>query len=151
MESARAAKRPAIFLAVGIGNTLLDFGFYSLLALTIFKDSLVTAGLVSGTVALLIAFTTHSLITWRGRHIKRSTIIKFFAFTGFGMWVIRPVLLVLFSKLDWLYGGVFGIFQSLGLSLSPEFVANTGAFGFMIIIVLIYNYLTYDRFVFKQT
>ncbi len=140
-------------MAVGILNTLLDFGFYTLLTLTVLRsDSQIgLAGIASGTFALVCAFLTHSLITWRGSHIGPKTLAKFFVFTGFGMWVIRPLLLALFIQLNGLYQWVYGISQALDLPFSYDFVANTGAFGFMVIILLAYNFLTYDRFVFNKS
>jgi len=145
-------KRPLIFLAVGVFNTLLDFCFYTLLTQTVFADnSVALAGIVSGTVALVIAFLTHSLVTWHGRNIQRITAIKFLVFTGFGMWVIRPLLLAAFTKLPWIYNFAYSTSSTIGLPFSKDFIVNTGAFGFMIIIVLSYNYLTYDRFVFNES
>lgn len=143
-------KRPLIFLGVGILNTLLDFSFYTLLSLTVFQDNIVLAGVVSGTFALIYAFLTHGLITWRGRDLKPMTILRFFLFTGFGMWVLRPALLALFIMAQPIYRFATTISEALGLPFNYDFVASTGAFGFMIIIVLIYNFLTYDRFVFKD-
>jgi putative flippase GtrA len=152
MANQATSKRPLIFLGVGIVNTLLDFGFYSLLTLTVFSSDkqIALAGVVSGTFALLCAFLTHSLITWRGAHIGLPTIVKFIAFTGFGMWIIRPALLALFIKLDGFYSWAYDLSQTLHLPFSQEFIANTGAFGFMVVIVLVYNYLVYDRFVFNK-
>ena len=132
-------------------NTLLDFAFYTFLTLIVFKENIVVAGFISGTFALLFAFATHSMITWRARSIAFGTILRFFAFTGFGMWIIRPLLLAAFIQLQPLYELATSIASAVNLPFSYDFVASTGAFGFMIIIVLIYNYLTYDRFVFTHT
>lgn len=145
-------KQPLTFLMVGAANTLLDFGFYTFLTLTILTSSnqIAIAGLVSGTFALACAFTTHSLITWRGSYIDRKTILKFMGFTGFGMWVMRPLLLSLFIQLDGLYVWIHQFSQLFSLPFTYSFIANTGAFGLMAVIVLIYNYITYDRFVFKK-
>ncbi len=147
------SKRPLVFLGVGILNTLLDFIFYTLLTLTIFtdKDSIALAGVISGTFALICAFLTHGFITWRGRNLKPSTIMRFFLFTGFGMWVIRPVLLAIFIHLTPLYDFAYSVSSAVGLPFSQEFIANTGAFGFMAVLVLIYNYVVYDKFVFTDT
>lgn len=145
-------KRPLVFLVVGIVNTLLDFSFYTLLTQTIFKHSsqIALAGLVSGTFSLFCAFLTHSFITWRGTSISHKTLLKFVAATGFGMWVVRPLLLKVFITFTALYSWAHQILQSIGLNFSQQFVASTGAFGFMIIIVLAYNYIVYDRFVFSE-
>lgn len=144
--------RPLLFLGVGIFNTLVDFGFYTLLTSVLLQrnDQIALAGIISGTFALVCAFLTHSFVTWRGAPIGPGTMVRFFLFTGFGMWVIRPILLTLFVGLTGLYRWVFELTQTLGLPLSYDFIVNTGAFGFMVIIVLVYNYLTYDRFVFKK-
>lgn len=145
-------KRHFMFLGVGIVNTLLDFGFYTFLTAFVFEepDNIAKAGLVSGTFALVCAFLTHSLITWRGSHITYKTIAKFIAFTGFGMWFIRPMLLSLFIKMSELFSWAYHISNSIGLPFSYDFVANTGAFGFMVVIVLAYNYFVYERFVFTS-
>lgn len=144
-------KRPALFLVVGLLNTSIDYLFYTFLTQFIFTggQSLALVGILSGTVALIMAFATHSLITWKGRTIDRTTLVKFILFTGFGMWVIRPILLVLFSNLQGLYQWAHSTSQALHLPFSYGFIASTGAFGFMVIALLIYNYLTYDRFVFN--
>ena len=145
------SKRPFIFIGVGIMNTALDFCFYTFLMLVVFKSEHVfLAGILSGTFALACAFTTHSLITWHGSKKSHKTLLKFILFTGFGMWVLRPLLLSIFSNFSGLYNWVYEISNNIGLPFSYEFIASTGAFGFMVIIVLTYNYLTYDRFVFNE-
>lgn len=145
------AKRPFLFLAVGIFNTLTDYLFYTFLTQVVLTNpnSLALAGIISGTVALIVAFTTHSLITWRGRNITSRTLIKFILVTGAGMWILRPVLLVLFFNLTWLYDWIRSLTQLVGLPFNYEFIAHSGAFVFMAVILLIYNYLTYDRFVYS--
>lgn len=131
-------------------NTVLDFAFYTLLTQTVFKDSLGVAGIVSGTIALFIAFLTHSFITWRGAEVSRKTLLRFFIITGFGMWVIRPILLSIFVLFSPLYTWAHSISIIVGLPFSYDFITKTSAYAFMVVIVLIYNYLTYDRFVFQR-
>lgn len=144
-------KRPIIFLAVGVINTLLDFCFYSLITATFLKQAsdIALAGVISGTFALLCAFITHATITWRGSHIGHKTLLRFVLFTGFGMWVIRPILLAAFIHINTLYSWAHDTSQDLHLPFSYQFIANTGAFGFMVIVVLLYNYFVYSRYVFQ--
>ena len=66
------------------------------------------------------------------------------------MWVIRPILLAAFIHLTPIYDLAFSVSSALTLPFNYEFIANTGAFGFMAALILIYNYLVYDRFVFKS-
>lgn len=151
MSVRTTSKRPYIFLGVGIINTLLDFLFYTFLTAVVFNNEhLVLAGLLSGTFALFCAFLTHGLITWRGSLITHKTLFKFFAFTGFGMWIIRPLLLSLFIKLSGIYTWIHDAAKYIGFNVGYDFIANTGAFGFMLMIVLVYNYYVYGRFVFDN-
>lgn len=144
-------KRPVVFLFVGLFNALLDFGFYTLLASVILKNTdIAVIGLISGTFALISAFTTHSLVTWRGRSITTKTLLKFIVFTGLGMWALRPLLLSMFIVIKPVYVWLYSISQHINLPFTYDFVAQTGAFGFMIIILTIYNFLTYERFVFSE-
>jgi len=152
-EPQTQSKRPLIFLAVGILNTLLDFGFYTLLTSMFLSDTndIALAGIISGTFALLCAFATHGYITFRGSYLGHKTLIRFLLFTGFGMWIIRPLLLALFIRLDPLYRAAHQLSDAINFPLSYDLIANTGAFGFMVILVLLYNYFIYSRFVFTSS
>jgi putative flippase GtrA len=145
-------KRPFIFLGVGIFNTVLDFSFYTFLTSTTFKNghNIVIAGIISGTFALMIAFLTHGFITWRDTKVTHKTLFKFVIFTGFGLWVIRPLLLSLFIKLSGLFNWSQHIADNIGLHFSYNFVSNTGAFACALVIILSYNYFVYSRFVFTN-
>lgn len=145
-------KQPVLFLGVGVINTLIDFGFYSFLTSAVFtaKEQIALAGFLSGTVALLCAFATHAFITFKGSHISVKTLLKFSIFTGFGMWVIRPALLAVFINLDGLYSWAYKASETAGIVLGRDFVANTGAFGLMVVLLLLYNYYVYSKFVFKR-
>jgi len=150
--SKKKSRRPFTFLGVGIFNTVIDYLFYTFLTQTLLTDpkQIGLAGILSGTFALLCAFTTHALITWRGSRISNKTLAKFFILTGFGMWVMRRLLLSAFISLSALYAWCQQIFQKIGLHFDESFIANTGAFGLMVLVVLVYNYFVYDRFVFKE-
>ena len=145
-------KRSHLFLLVGIFNTAPDFAVFTLLTLFVFRDpsQIAIAGVVSGTIALCIAFLTHNFITWRERETTRYTALKFFLVTGFGMWVLRPILLSAFIQLSVLYESVHAAIAALGIGFSLSFITNTGAFAFMTAVILVYNFFTYDRFTFSK-
>jgi putative flippase GtrA len=146
-----SAKRPIVFLGVGILNTLIDFLFYTLLVTFVFTSTehIALAGILSGTFALFCAFVTHSLITWKGSKKNIKSVILFILFTGFGMWVIRPLLLSVAIGFTAIYSWVTELLNSIGIMFSFQFIANTLAFGIMTIILLIYNYVIYNYVVFK--
>ena len=130
------------FLLVGGVNTLADFICYSLLNL--FIENIAVVGVLSGTAALFFAYITHSFITFRRTGLSRLTLQKFFLFTGFGMWVIRPILLTAFT----LYPASAWDKASQYIPFSQVSIQNTLAFFAMVTILLIYNYLVYSRYVF---
>lgn len=145
-------KRPVLFLGVGILNTALDFTFYTLLVTFVFIDTsqIALAGIVSGTFALFSAFLSHSLITWKGSKISIRSIVLFILFTGFGMWIIRPLILSSAITLAPLYAWLHSILNGLGLEFSLGFVASTVAFGIMTAVLLVYNYVVYNYIVFRS-
>ena len=144
--------RKYVFLTVGLVNTLLDFAFYTMLAHFMFNspEQIGILGIISGTFALLCAYASHRLITWRDKKTTKTTILKFFVVTGFGLWVIRPMLLSWFITFTPLYNLFSHAANHIGLPFSYDFIASTGAFFMMVIIVMVYNYITYGRFVFTD-
>lgn len=143
-------RRPIVFLGVGLLNTLLDFLFYSLLMFVFSGDKDIwLVGVISGTFALICAFTTHKLITWRDHPASKTTLIKFLVVTGFGLWVIRPLLLLWFITFDGFYSLIHGVISPV-LPFSYDFVESSVAFAMMVVIVMTYNYIVYDRIVFKK-
>lgn len=145
-------RRPIIFLGVGVLNTLLDFLFYTFLNHTFFPSphQIVIVGIISGTFALTCAYFTHSYVTWRDRNVDKATAVRFFIATGFGLWIIRPILLALFINLSSIHIFFSKIAYAAGLHLEYNTVASTISFGMMIIIVMIYNYLVYSKLVFTN-
>lgn len=143
--------RPIIFLAVGLLNTAIDFVFFSTLAFFLGNDNIALVGFISGILALFCAYITHRLITWKDRSVSKLSIVKFFVVTGFGLWVIRPILLFLFIKLTDLHNWAWriGDFVAPGV-VSYDFVASSVSFFMMVVIVMVYNYFLYSRFVFKD-
>lgn len=146
-------RRPLIFLGVGAFNTFIDFVFYLFLTSVLLRNEgqIALVGLISGTFGLLSALVTHSFITFRQKKITPPTIVKFVIFTGFGMWVIRPLLLVLFSQQTYLYKWGHQILLTLGLNMDERLIRSVGSFGMMIVILLLYNYYVYSKYVFIKS
>lgn len=146
-------RKKFVFLGVGIFNTLTDFISYSLLmyVLPASNMKLTTVGVVSGTIALCVAFLTHSRITWRGAETGRGIFVRFLLVTGFGMWVVRPILLNIFVHFTLLSDILYKLSYTLAEDMvTRTFIQNSVTFLLMTIVLLIYNFLTYDRFVFSQ-
>jgi putative flippase GtrA len=109
-----------------------------LLTLTSFGIPAILANYPSSTVAVVFSFFANKKYTFKasGTNLKRE-IILFLVFTLFCAWVIQPIAII--------------ITQSLlsRFSIQPQILTVISK-TFAVFISLIWNYLTYSRFVFKK-
>ncbi len=126
----------ARFMAIGGINTLIDFGL--LFALTKLGLPVIVANTISTTVAFIFSFFMNKKYTFKttDTNIKREVVL-FVAFTLFGLWVLQNAVII----------GLKPLVTSFGFSDSiAALIAKIPA----TIISMAWNYLTYDRFVFKR-
>ena len=138
------------FGLVGILNTLVDVVLVNILTQLIGLD-LVLSGIISGTVAMINSFVFNQRFTFKVHKTTPTKVFYFFAITMFGLYVIRPLILQFFTK-QWLTPGefVYSVTSSLSLPFSRSFDINNFALGMAILVVLVYNFLMYRRFVFTE-
>lgn len=130
-------QRVARFGAVGIINTLIDFGllfFLKSLGLPVGAANVISTG-----IAFLFSFVANRKFTFRSNDgsITRQFIL-FIAITLFGLWVIQTAIIQL--TLPWL-SALFGN------ATAALFVAKAIATS----ITLVWNYLLYNKVVFKDS
>lgn len=127
--------KPTKFIIVGIFNTLLDFGLMNLFRLF---TPLVIANVISTGVSMVSSFFLNKKWTFRnaGDNYLREVVL-FFVFTVIGLWVIQSGCIWLietylprFGLPDWLFANAAKVIASV-----PS---------------LTWNYLTYNRFVFRD-
>ena len=140
------------YLFVGIGITIFNFAFYSILANLIIRnnDLLWLSTFISTAVTTIVAYLAHSRITWKDRHITKHSIIRFLIWNALLAVAIGPWITQLFSLFTPLYEFAFSITSALHLPFTYEFVLTTGAFVLTAIVTMILNFLFYDRFVFGK-
>lgn len=124
------------FGIVGFANTALDFGI--LLALTSFGVPAAIANYPSSTAAVIFSFFANKKYTFKatGNNLKRE-IVLFLAFTLVAAWILQPLTIV----------SVEYLLSSFTL---PNMVVVVIAKVIATVITLIWNYVTYSRFVFKK-
>lgn len=125
------------FLVVGGTNTIIDFGLMNILS-KIFGLPLIAANTISMTVALIFSFFANKKYTFKSSdktRVKREMML-FLAFTLFGLYVIQNSVIWLFS-------------QYIHIGFLNDFWFDNLAKVVGTIPSLIWNYVTYDRFVFK--
>ena len=145
-------KHVSRYLVIGITLAVFNFGFYSLIANLIIKNSdLLWLSMFIATVATaILAYILHSKITWKERDPGKLGIYKFFIWNVI-LTFIGPLLTQLFSLITPVYQLAYNITNSISLPFTYEFVQSTGAFVFTAIITTILNYFFYDKFVFGKT
>lgn len=138
------------FAIVGVLNTLVDIVLVNVLT-QVFRIEIVVAGLISGTVAMLNSLYFNQRFTFKVRRVSKLRIVYFFLITMFGLYVIRPLVLQVFTK-QWLAPAeiVYSITSALGLPLSRSFDVNNFALAMAIMAVLGYNFFMYRKFVFVE-
>ncbi|MDR0483121.1 MAG: GtrA family protein [Cellulomonadaceae bacterium] len=124
------------FLLVGAVNTGIDFGILNLLVHL--GVPLLPANIVSTSVALCFSFVANKKFTFKasGGSVWKQALL-FLGFTLFGLWVIQGAILHL---AQWAFPDFMNTFVGLNVA---KLVAT--------VFSLIWNYLTYDRIVFRES
>lgn len=124
------------FALVGVANTAIDFGLYMLL--TTLGLNVIVANYISTTAGLSFSFFANKKYTFRssGKSLKRE-IGLFLTVTLFGLWVLQPLVITLAQHLL----ANFNL-DSWVVLLTAKLAAT--------FVTLIWNYLTYSRFVFTS-
>lgn len=153
VKDVKTTKRAGRYIIVGILLTVFNYGLYSIIANLIIKnnDYLWLSTLISTIVSIFVAYFSHSKITWKERKITKTAIYKFFIWNLFFAFAVGPWLTQLFSLISPIYDLAFNICQAIHIGFSYDFIQSTGAFAFTSLVVMILNYLFYDKFVFGKS
>jgi len=125
------------FIIVGGANTVIDFVFYNLLS-KVLGLALPVANMISSFTAMLFSFFMNKKWTFRssGKNYLREVTL-FFIFTIISIWVIQSGLIWLventLTDIDW---------QNFWAKNLLKVVASVPS--------LIWNYVMYNKFVFKN-
>ncbi len=141
------------FVGVGITVTLIDYLVYSFVMMVLFggnTDLVWLGSIISGVVGTIAAYILHSNITWRGRDPGKYGVLKFFGWNILLVAAIRPLLTLFFGLLDGLYEFAFMITDGIGIPFTFEFVESTGIYVLMTVVIMVLNFLFYDRVVFGE-
>ncbi|GGR34456.1 MULTISPECIES: GtrA family protein [Agromyces] len=128
------------FVAVGIANTLVDLVSYTVLRS--WHVDVLLANFIATSLGMCLSFVLNRSFTFRSTGGSRSEVARqitgFVIVTGFGLWVIQP--LVIFGS-TWLFEA-FGLRIVPPLDLLPKLCA--------ICVGLVWNYVLYAKLVFRR-
>ena len=147
-------KQKGRYLIFGVLNTAVNYGIYEALALLVFtaEEQLWIATLISGFISIFVGYYLHSKFTWRDRKVGKKELGKFFIWNVVMNIAVRPALTWFFGLgvFDFLYQFAFNICQAIGIGFTYEFVQTTGNYVLMTAVVMVINFLVYDKFVFGE-
>lgn len=151
-KDVKTSKHAIRYVIVGISVTIFNYILYSLLSNIIIKnnDLLWLSTLISTAITTVVAYILHSKITWKEREITRTAIYKFFLWNAVLTFAIGPLFTQLFSLITPLYNFTYNITSAIHLPFTYEFVLTTGTFVLTSGVIMIINFLFYDKFVFGK-
>ncbi len=152
-EDVTTGRHAIRYFFVGVGVTLVNYILFVAISNLIIKnnDLLWLSSLIATAITTIVAYIAHSKITWKERNVTKFSIIRFFIWNAMIALLISPALTQLFSLFTPLYKFAFNITNAIHLPFTYEFVLTTGAFVLTSVVIMILNFLFYDKFVFPKS
>lgn len=151
-KDVKTSKHALRYLIVGICVTLFNYALFAILSNLIIKnnDLIWLSNFIATAITTIVAYFAHSKITWKERTVTKHSVIRFFIWNAMLTIAIAPGFTQLFSLFTPLYEFTYNIASAIHLPFSYEFVLTTGAFVLNSIVIMILNFLFYDKFVFGK-
>lgn len=140
------------YLIVGILVTAFNYTLFAILSNLIIKnnDLIWLSNFIATAITTIVAYFAHSRITWKERTVTKHSVVRFFIWNAMLTIAIAPGLTQFFSLFTPLYEFVYNITNTIHLPFTYEFILTTGAFALNSIVIMIINFLFYDKFVFGK-
>ena len=151
-QDVKTSKHAFRYLIVGIMVTGFNSVLFSILSNLVIKnnDLIWLSNFIATAITTIVAYFAHSRITWKERTVTKHSVIRFFIWNAMLAVAIAPGFTQLFSLFTPLYELAYNITSTIHLPFSYEFVLTTGAFVLNSIVIMILNFLFYDKFVFGK-
>jgi putative flippase GtrA len=141
------------FVAVGVVNTIVDFGILNILVF-VFGLNNIIANTISVSVAMTISYLLNHKVVFRqqGKYQAQKFII-FIVITAFGLFVVQNlVIYLLVHVFTWPAELLTSFLHSIGLdNLSQEFVTLNFAKVMATGVTMVWNYFMYRKYVFVDS
>ena len=147
----KTSKHAIRYFIVGVCVTGFNYALFAVLSNLVIKnnDLIWLSNLIATAVTTIVAYFAHSKITWKERTVTKHSVIRFFVWNAM-LVALAPVLTQFFSIFTSLYEFAYNITSAIHLPFSYEFVLTTGAFAFNALVIMVINFLFYDKFVFGK-
>lgn len=150
---ATTASRISSFGAVGIINTLIDFGILNLLHLVV-GWPIIASNIVSASVAMIGSFFMNRQLVFRSASPQKwRQAVLFFAITAVGVYGLQSITIWLCAHpLSSLVAHISHVLATLTLHhLSHAFIQTNGIKALATLVSLVWNYIWYKKVVFAPT
>jgi putative flippase GtrA len=156
-------KEASRFGLVGIINTLIDFAIATFIAgllggTTVFFNffgftitGVIIGSVLGGCIAMINSYILNMRFTFKARGGGLRQAVLFFAITGFGLIILRPIVIHIFTDW-WTFPVDLGYFltQAIGLKFTYETVFELVGAAAGIVFIWPYNFILYKKVVFKK-
>ncbi len=150
-EAKNKAKKFSVFFVIGIGTTLIDFVFYSIIASLINNnDWLIIPTFIGGTIGTIAGYFMNSRLIWKDYKTTKREISIFFIYNAIKTFGIKAIFTWFFKLLTPIYNFAFSISSNLHLPFTFEIIERVGVFGFTALTCMLITYFTYDKIVFRS-
>ena len=152
LKDVKTSKHAFRYLIIGILVTGFNYALFAILSNLIIKNNnlIWLSNFIATAITTIVAYFAHSRITWKERTVTKHSIIRFFIWNAIITVAIAPGFTQLFSLLTPLYEFIYNITSAIHLPFSYEFILTTGAFVLNSIVIMVLNFLFYDKFVFGK-
>ncbi len=141
------------FSAVGIINTIIDFGILNVLNVG-FGVPRIPANIVSTTIAMTFSFLINKRLVFNSsgkNYLKQA--VSFLLVTAFGLYVLQNGIIYIFTE-AWTgpLNLAHSIIRNLGFGdlFSQEFIFTNGSKAAATVVSLVWNFLWYKKVVFAS-
>lgn len=132
------------FVIVGVFNTVFDFAVFNILLNS--GAGKIFANTISVSLAMVVSYFLNLRFVFKSQHARQKLLI-FLAVTAFSLYVIQNLLIYILATRY--QQGVQNLVPDVGL-FSPEVMVNNLAKVMATGVSMVFNFVMYQRFVFKD-
>ena len=150
VKTSRHASR---YFIIGLSLAIFNYLLFMIIANLIVKNSNLfwLSSFIATAFTAILAYILHAKITWKERNPGKTGVYKFIIWNIILTFAISPALTQIFGYTTALYDLAFNISNFLHLPFNYDFIQSTGAFVLANAVIMVINFLFYDRFVFGKT
>lgn len=144
-------KKFSKFFVIGVGTTLIEYIFYTIIARVMSNDFLWVGTMVGGVGGAIFGYFLNTKYVWKDQKAGKAEVMKYFIYSlGIKTFIIKEIFTWVFSFITPVYELAYDISSFLRLPFDYDFVESTGIFGFTALATMLITYFTFDKLIFNK-